>query len=69
MEVHDYLMQFYETFEQQRHFNTVGEQPLTLRNPLNQVCQSDTLCKCINVLLAKWHALYLSAWMDHTFDK
>ena len=30
MEVNDYLMQFYETFEQQRHFNTVGEQPLTL---------------------------------------
>ena len=30
MEVNDYLMQFYETFEQQRHFNTVGEQPLAL---------------------------------------
>ena len=30
MEVNDYLIQFYETFEQQRHFYTVGEQPLTL---------------------------------------
>ena len=30
MEVNDYLMQFYETFEQQRHFDTVGEQPLAL---------------------------------------
>ena len=30
MEVNDYLMQFKEAFEQQRHNNTVGKQPLTL---------------------------------------
>ena len=45
MEVNDYLMQFYETFEQQRHFNTVGEQLLTLT----------LLTKIANLTLCKMH--------------
>ena len=28
--INDYLMEFYETFEQQRHFNKAVEQPLAL---------------------------------------